>query len=473
MKKTIIKIGYCPTRRDLFSREEAIKYAKKIRDIISQFDIEIVDLYGINEEGLLYSDSDLKKAIKLFSSEEVDALFFPHCNFGSEALVSQLAKELSLPVLLWGPRDDAPLNNGMRTRDSQCGLFATGKVLRRYNVPFTYLTNSWVDSKEFKAGFQRFLAVSSVVKAMKNLRILQISTRPEPFCSVMCNENELLERFGVQLYPITLTEITAEMEKILNENSDELKATVKFIKENISKDSPDSQITKTAALKMAIGAKADFYGCRAAAIQCWNALQDITGIMPCLANSLLADEGFPVACETDIHGAITAVMVQAAAMNEKPQFFADITVRHPEDDNSELLWHCGAFPYSLARNKNTARAGEHWVLPSKAYGTCMWEIKGGRVTIARFDGDHGNYSLFVGEAEGTEGPETGGSYLWIKVGDWPKWEHKLVTGPYIHHVVGIHGEYCEILTEACKYLNNLIPDPVEPTLLELEKRWRQ
>ena len=29
----------------------------------------------------------------------------------------------------------------MRLRDTQCGLFATGKVLRRFGVPFTHLTN--------------------------------------------------------------------------------------------------------------------------------------------------------------------------------------------------------------------------------------------------------------------------------------------------------------------------------------------
>jgi hypothetical protein len=39
---------------------------------------------------------------------------------------------------------------------------------------------------------------------------------------------------------------------------------------------------------------------------------------PCLANSLLADDGFPCACETDIHGAVSAVMIQAACMDEKP-----------------------------------------------------------------------------------------------------------------------------------------------------------
>ena len=45
-------------------------------------------------------------------------------------------------------------------------------------------------------------------------------------------------------------------------------------------------------------------------------LQDEIGIMPCAANALCNDEGFPIACETDIHGTITSVLVEAAAMGE-------------------------------------------------------------------------------------------------------------------------------------------------------------
>ena len=103
-----------------------------------------------------------------------------------------------MPVLIWGPRDDSPDNHGLRSRDSQCGLFATGKVLRRHNVPFTYLTNSWIGSEEFTSGMRKFIQVANVVKSIKNLNILQISTRPEPFCSVICNENELIEKEASQ-----------------------------------------------------------------------------------------------------------------------------------------------------------------------------------------------------------------------------------------------------------------------------------
>lgn len=42
--------------------------------------------------------------------------------------------------------------------------------------------------------------------------------------------------------------------------------------------------------------------------------------MPCAVNALLNDEGIPVVCETDIHGAITSLMVEAAGMGESRSF---------------------------------------------------------------------------------------------------------------------------------------------------------
>ncbi len=464
-----LKLGYCPTRRDVFSTEEAIRYRKKILEIIRAYNIDIVDIDDVNREGLLFEDGDIETVIDKFVAEKVDAVFFPHCNFGSENRVAQVAKALGVPVLLWGPRDDAPDENGLRSRDSQCGLFATGKVLRRYNVPFTYLTNSWVDSDDFKIGFGKFLSVANVVRAVKNLNILQISTRPEPFCSVICNENELIERFNVHLYPVTLADVVMRMDIVLKERPREWQETVNFIS-TLDRIGDKDKIGKVAALKLAMKELAEEHNCRAIAMQCWDSLQDMVGIMPCHANALLTDEGIPTVCETDIHGAITAIMMQNICLDTTTPFFADITVRHPENDNAELLWHCGNFPYSLAKDKSKATVGEN-VYNKNHYGICEWELKDGDLTIARFDGDHGEYRLLIGEAHTTSGPKNVGSYVWIEVGNWKKWEHKLVEGPYIHHVAGVYGKYGDILWEACKYINGLIPDVAEPDEESLSDRW--
>ena len=473
MTETIIKLGYCPTRRDVFDRDAAIMYGKKIKEYISKFDnVQIIDIDGINDENLLFEDKDIDTVIAKFREADIDALFLPHCNFGSENRVAQVAKAFNVPVLLWGPRDDKPDQaTGLRSRDTQCGLFATGKVLRRHGINFTYLTNTALESEYFKEKFTKFLRVASVVKSMKNLNILQISTRPEAFCSVICNEGELLEKFNIHIYPITLTEICAEMDSVIAQNGEDYKQTAEFLSATICKGQSADGISKTAALKVAMKNMAQRYRCRAVAIQCWNALQDMIHIMPCLANALLSDEGIPVVCETDIHGAISAVMNQAVTFNKKSQFFADLTVRHHEDDNMELLWHCGNFPYSMAKNKDKAYAGDYWIAPTGNFGTCMWEIEDGDVTIVRFDGDNGKYSMFIGEAQAVGGPSTGGSYTWIKTSCWPLWEHKLVCGPYIHHVSGIYGKYADVFSEACKYIPGVTADPIEPTCAEIEKRW--
>lgn len=461
-----LTIGFAPTRRNVFSAEDAQKYKALILEKIHSFDldIDIIDLSSINAEGLLYGDKECEeKIIELFSMHHVDALFFPHCNFGTEDSVARVAKKLNKPTLLWGPRDEAPLENGMRLRDTQCGLFATGKILRRFNVPFTYIVNSSVEDEVFKRGFQTFVRAANVVKQFQALRILQIGPRPTDFWSVICNEGELLEKFGIELHPITIEEIKKQTLKIAQQQNVELQQAIQYIKTHLQAiDVDDEAITKIAALKVAMKQIALQNKCNAIAIQCWSSLQDAIGIMPCLANAILTDEQIPVTCETDIHGAITSVMLQAAAMNKQPTFFADLTIRHPENDNGELLFHCGNFPVSLSVEE-TPRLQRHFLFDDHSPGTHESEIKGGAMTLARFDGDHGQYSLFFGDARGIKGPYTRGSWVWVEVDNWPLWEDQLVTGPYIHHIVGVHDEVGAALYEACKYIPGLQPDPATPT----------
>lgn len=96
------KLGFAPTRRFVFSKEDAYKYKELIKEKIRSFglDMEIVDLEGINEEGLLYNRADEQAIIQRFKREDVDALFFPHCNFGTEDLVAKIAKAIDKPVLI-------------------------------------------------------------------------------------------------------------------------------------------------------------------------------------------------------------------------------------------------------------------------------------------------------------------------------------------------------------------------------------
>ncbi len=475
-KTTRLKLGFAPTRRALsgekvFNKDEAKRQKDGIEAKIKSWGAEVVNLDFLNEEGLLYEGADGEAVARRFMAEEVDALFVPHCNFGNEEAVARMAKQINKPLLLWGPRDDAPLPDGFRLRDSQCGLFATSKVLSRCGVPFTYITNCRLEEELFERGFRNFLGAAAAVKAFKRLRLGQISTRPGAFWSVKCNEAELLERFGIEIVPITLADLRRMLDAVRQDHGGEVRREIDRIGAAIARIEFDAEgLARAAALKLAIRRWAEDEGLTAAASQCWGPMVDTAGICPCFSLSELTDDGLPVICEADIHGAISAVLVQAAQLGRSPIFLADVTVRHPENDQAELFWHCGVFPKSLAREDRETVLTTQFNRKIPAVGA--WEIKGGDITIARFDGAAGEYSLLMGHGRGVAGPATIGTYVWVEFNDWPKWEHQFIHGPYIHHCVGVHGQIAPVLYEACRYIPGLKADPVDPTAAEIERSWR-
>ena len=285
------------------------------------------------------------------------------------------------------------------------------------------------------------------MKAIKNLRIAQINCRPKYFTSVIYNEGELMEKFGIEVVPINIAVVEQTTNRLIESQSVKINNIVEDIKSRVDCSQMDSDaLIKIAALKLSMMELAEIHKCSAVATECWTVMPLSLGVLPCFAMAELTDTGLPVACETDVNGAITSILLTAAARGKSPSFFGEFTMRHPENDNGELLWHCGSFPHSL-RKQNAQ--------PKLVGGRPDWEIKGGDITIARFDGDRGSYKLFVGQGKGIDGPKTTGTYVWLEVDNWVKWERKLIEGPYIHHASGIHGHYAESLKEACKYIPDL------------------
>ena len=173
---------------------------------------------------------------------------------------------------------------------------------------------------------------------------------------------------------------------------------------------------------------------------------------------VLADAGLPISCETDLNGAVTLAILRAVTLGEASGFLADLTIRHPENDNAELLWHCGPFPYSLKDPASKARL---------VNGQERWELKKGEITISRFDDIDGEYYLFGGEGKAVDGPETTGTYVWFEADNWKRWEEKLMFGPYIHHVGGVYGNYKKVLREAARYLGMKFDDASEQGVYSL------
>lgn len=95
-------------------------------------------------------------------------------------------------------------------------------MLQRLNIPFSYIETCRVETETFARGLQKFVSAACMVKNFRGLRIAQVGMRPKPFCSVIFNEGELLQRFGIQTVPVNLAVVIDKYHRILAERDGEL-----------------------------------------------------------------------------------------------------------------------------------------------------------------------------------------------------------------------------------------------------------
>ena len=113
-----VKIGLVPdirnlgdfaTRKGIFEPAKGAErknvVLKHIKDNFGDENTCFVDLEWLNDLGVLYDNADCEKVCSYLKEEKVDAIFIINCNFGNEEVCGRLAKEMNLPVLLWGPQD--------------------------------------------------------------------------------------------------------------------------------------------------------------------------------------------------------------------------------------------------------------------------------------------------------------------------------------------------------------------------------
>jgi len=453
-RKKSVKLGLCPIGKFVFSHKDAIVQKNKLLTKLREFDVEIFDLDMIIPDGIIKKNEDIEKTVRYFLDNEIDAVFLPHVNFGTEAIVGLVAKQLSIPTLLWAPRDEAPLADGSRLRDSLCGCFASSKVLQTLGIKFEYIENSRVDDPVFIKELGNFISAVRVAKALKSARIGQIGMRIDFFWSTIIDEADLLRKFGVEIIPFDMVEFIEHIRIRLAKNEATYRAELADLRRSIldAPAIPDegmllSLASRDEMLEMAQNGKIDAF-----ALQSFNSLQESMG-PGCGLGLALAEEEIPIAAETDLHGALSSILVEAAADYESPSFFPEFVQRHPENDNAVLLWHASA-PPSL-RHPETGKIAilPPWILKNLPATSLQFGLKEGDLTVCRFDGNHGEYRLGFGEGRVIPGPKTREVYAWYEVDDWPSWEKQIIKGPYIHHCSAIYGRHGDVLEAAC----NLIP----------------
>lgn len=452
-----VLLGLCPIGKFVFSHEDALRFKARIIEKLSAMNVRFVNIDAAVTDGVVRDQKHVEPVVRYLADQRIDALFIPHCNFGTEGAAGMIARGCGVPALLWGPRDEAPLSDGSRLRDSLCGTLATSKVLHTLRVPFSYIPNCRIDEPQWRDGVDRFLRAARVAKAMRTMKIGLLGQRIDFFWSTIIDEADLLHRFGVQVQTLDLTNALRQIKSLRDERAADYEKETRhfesFVEFRQFKQRKD--IYYQFAFRDWLLAAAEEHGFDGYAIQSFTSIQNELDSTLSLAFALVDDAGIPVAPESDVHGAISSVLIEAASATDEPSFLPDVTIRHPSDDNAILLWHADA-PLSLRHPQSPVKLDIPWILKGLPTGLLHMRLKDGPLTLCRFDGGHGEYRIGAGEGHTIDGPYTQEFYAWMKVnGDWTTWEQQLIRGPYIHHCSCVYDHCADVLSEATRFIPGL------------------
>ena len=86
-------------------------------------------------------------------------------------------------------------------------------------------------------------------------------------------------------------------------------------------------------------------------LRCWNEMETVLRICPCVLLSELNDRGITASCEIDMCSALTMRAMSLAS--ENPTTVLDWNNNYGDDENKVILFHCGPVPQTLMAGKGT------------------------------------------------------------------------------------------------------------------------
>jgi len=406
--------------------------------------------------GAVESLSDARKCADLFKAhrDEIDGVLVTLPNFGDERAVANTLRwaGLNVPVLVHAFDDDAKKMTIRDRRDSFCGKMSVCNNLRQYGIKYSLTSLHTVSPSrpEFVADLNRFVSTCTVIRKMKNLRVGAIGARPGAFNTVRYSE-KLMEIHGITVETLDLSEVLGWANKKKDSDADVTEKLEAISKYTNVKGIPKPSLLKMAKLGSAIDKWVKDLGLAATAIQCWTALEEFYGVVPCTLMSMSSNILVPSACETDIAGVIGMYILAAAA--GKPAALLDWNNNYGTDPNKAVVFHCSNLPKAFFSDQKMDYqeiiAGT--VGKENTYGTIVGRIAPGPFTYLRVSTDdlNGKMLSYVGEGRFTEDKlDTFGGYGVIEVPQFQKLLQFICKNGYEHHVAATKAAVGDAIEDA-------------------------
>jgi len=189
---------------------------------------------------------------------------------------------------------------------------------------------------------------------------------------------------GISVETLDLSEVLGRISRIKDTDDvvvQKLSAIQKYV--------TTSGIPPAALLKMAkLGAVVDEWmrttNVHISAVQCWTALEDNLGVVPCTVMSMMSDSLLSSACEVDVCGVLAMHALQLAS--ETPSALLDWNNNYGNDPNKAVCFHCSNLPKHFFNHVKMdfqeIIAGT--VGKENTFGTCVGRVKAGPMLCAVF-----------------------------------------------------------------------------------------
>lgn len=372
---------------------------------------------------------------------KIDGILVTLPNFGDERGVANAIRMsgLKVPVLVHAFPDSVDRLAMTSRRDAFCGKFSVCSNLSQYNIPFTLTNKHTVSPKApgFMEDLRQFGATCRAVRGLRNARFGQIGARPGPFNSVRYSE-KLFEYAGISIDTLDMADVMGRVAK-LSAGDAGVKEKLKAIRSYTNTaEAPEPQLQNMAKFAVVVESWIAENRLVGSAVQCWSALQDLLGIVPCTVMSMMSNGLLPAACEVDVAGAIAMYALQLASGT--PSAIVDWNNNYEDEDDKCVIFHCSNFPQYFYSEPTRMDAHEMLKIASgreNTWGTLQGRIKTGPMTFLRLNTDDVAGKLTAYAAEGESLPDAAPTWGGIGVVRIPRLQELLryiCENNFEHHV---------------------------------------
>ena len=454
-----MKIGILALGRPTFD----VQYAKE-RLTVSLNYLSSTNHNILGSCELLLDEQDALNEINKFKNEDLDFIIIIQVTFTDSSTLLKIASCLEKPIGIWAFPE--PRQSGRLRLNAFCGLNLASHTLGLNNIPFSWIYENPEKIKEAKFEVlinsknskrpEKILAIpslgskkaKSIKKKIHNLKIGKIGSHPDGFDTCKYNQKKLMGLCGIKVDEI---DIDTFLNNSRNVKSEEIEPTLNKLKKTISciKEVNQKELILSLKLENSLKKLQEEGAYNAFALRCWPEMFTKYGGAICAPASISTENKVPCACEADVYGAVTQLILQE--VSGQPVFLTDI-VDIDVDDDTGVFWHCGQAPISMCNPKIKPTATIH----SNRKMPLLFEfpLKEGIVTMMRISQSFGEQKMVLSKGKMIDRPLpfTGTSGVINFDNDTKEVLNNIISYGLEHHIAITYGNHIELLSELASEL---------------------